>query len=281
MRTGHSIKLQTPCAISFSGGRTSAYMLRLMLDSYGGTLPSDCKVIFSNTGKEMEETLAFVHECGERWRVPIVWLEYRAPKDFEVVTFETASRNGEPFEAIIDQRQYLPNPVARFCTAELKICTMHKYLRSLGWESWANYLGIRADEPRRLAKLTRSSETKDEDRCAPLGPLGVTAADVGEFWENNDFDLRLPNIGGKTSHGNCDLCFLKGPNQIKSLIAQEPTRAEWWARMEEKKIGVKSPAAAYFRSDRPSYRQMQRNALEQQDMFGIEAEEGIECFCGD
>ena len=44
--------LDTPAAIHFSGGRTSAYMLRRHLDAYGGTLPEGVRVVFCNTGKE-------------------------------------------------------------------------------------------------------------------------------------------------------------------------------------------------------------------------------------
>ena len=62
--------------LSFSGGRTSAFMLNRVLDAYDGKLPDHFQVCFSNTGKEMPETLDFVRDCQERWDVPITWLEY-------------------------------------------------------------------------------------------------------------------------------------------------------------------------------------------------------------
>ncbi len=55
-----------PALISFSGGRTSGYMLWRILQAHGGTLPDDVYVTFANTGKEREETLRFVYECGSR-----------------------------------------------------------------------------------------------------------------------------------------------------------------------------------------------------------------------
>jgi hypothetical protein len=69
----------------------------------------------------MAETLDFVQECGERWGVAIVWLEYNSllPEKFEIVSHRTASRAGEPFELLLANRGMLPNPVTRFCTAEL------------------------------------------------------------------------------------------------------------------------------------------------------------------
>ena len=69
-------KIDGPTCISFSGGRTSAYMLWRVLQSNGG-LPDEAKVIFCNTGKEEEATLRFVQDCSEHWGVPINWLEYQ------------------------------------------------------------------------------------------------------------------------------------------------------------------------------------------------------------
>ncbi|WP_308319262.1 hypothetical protein [Serratia marcescens] len=108
-------KIEQPTCISFSGGRTSAYMLWRVLQANGG-LPADAVVCFANTGKEVEATLRFVRDCAEHWQVPIHWLEYRPIEPgFVVVDFDTASRAGEPFEMLVRKRQYLPNPVARGC----------------------------------------------------------------------------------------------------------------------------------------------------------------------
>jgi len=70
-------KIDGPTCISFSGGRTSAYMLWRVLQSNGG-LPPEAVVCFANTGKEEEATLRFVRDCGDQWGVPITWVEYRA-----------------------------------------------------------------------------------------------------------------------------------------------------------------------------------------------------------
>jgi 3'-phosphoadenosine 5'-phosphosulfate sulfotransferase (PAPS reductase)/FAD synthetase len=270
-------KVTEPTVISFSGGRTSGYMLWRVLQSNGG-LPEDAKVIFANTGKEEEATLKFVKDCQDHWGVEIVWLEYRrADPKFVLVDFETASRNGEPFEQLIERKKFLPNPVTRFCTAELKIRTIHRYVKNvLGWDHDENtdWIGIRADEPRRAAKMTRER--------VPLFVAGVTARDVGEFWSKQSFDLGLPNFNGKTFHGNCDLCFLKGYPQTLSLIQEKPERAVWWAKMEAKiqSSGEFQGDGARFRKDRPSYSEMMNFAKTQGDMFGS-SEEGISCFCGD
>src|SRR3546814_18597459 len=82
-------------------------MLYMVLCAHGGVLPDYVFVVFANTGKEREETLRFVHECGVRWGVHIWWLERAdddgagvAPADrFHVVGYNSASRTGEPFKA--------------------------------------------------------------------------------------------------------------------------------------------------------------------------------------
>jgi 3'-phosphoadenosine 5'-phosphosulfate sulfotransferase (PAPS reductase)/FAD synthetase len=275
-------KIDSPTCISFSGGRTSAYMLWRVLQSNGG-LPPEAVVCFANTGKEDEATLRFVRDCGQNWNVPIVWVEYR-PDGYAVVDFDTASRNGEPFEAIIRKRNYLPNPVTRFCTVELKIRAMHKHLRSLGWgegdHCWDQMVGIRADEQRRVAKIRArpSPETVKETMCLPLADAGVTVRDVGAFWEAQAFNLGLPTYNGRTLAGNCDLCFLKPAQQVVSLIAERPERAVWWAKIETMAMALASkPDGAVFRKDRPSYAQMLTFTQAQADAFGHLVDDGIEC----
>ena len=112
-------------------------VLRKLLMAHGGTLPADCHVVFANTGKEAEETLRFVLDCADLWRVPITWVEYTAEAPgWRAVDFASASRKGDPFEALIRARNYLPNPVARFCTVELKILRIADYMRSLGHDEF-------------------------------------------------------------------------------------------------------------------------------------------------
>lgn len=255
-------KIDEPTCISFSGGRTSAYMLWRVLQSNGG-LPSEAKVCFANTGKEDEATLRFVRDCGEHWSVPITWLEYRLTEPrFEVVTFKTASRLGEPFEMLIRKKNYLPNPITRFCSEELKGKTIERFT---GTEMDV-MVGVRADEPRRISKL------RARGLLLPLHDAGVTQVHVQSFWKSQLFDLGLVYRNGVTPLGNCDLCFLKGPEQIMGLIKDKPERAIWWAA-QEKTIN------ATFRSDRASYGSMHKFISDQSDMFNDAG--GVDCFCGD
>lgn len=265
-----------PTCISFSGGRTSAYMLYRVLEAHCGKLPDEAVVCFANTGKEDEATLNFIHDCETKWNVKIHWLEYVSDEpNFKIVTYDSASREGQPFEDLIRHRKMLPNVRSRFCTSELKIRTMRRYLQSLDWDEWDNMIGIRADEQRRAVKM--KPDHKNETPVMPLHKAGVTKSDVLDFWKNNEFDLKLPIVNGETIGGNCDLCFLKSLPKILTLVAQKPERAYWWAKQEEWATTQTNGDGNRFRIDRPRYANIHNFVDRQGDMF----DDSIECFCGD
>ena len=273
-------KIDSPTCISFSGGRTSAYMLWRVLQSNGG-LPDEAIVCFANTGKEDEKTLEFVRDCSVNWDVPITWIEYRDDEQgYLIVDFDTAARNGEPFESIIRKYGFLPNPMARFCTVSLKIRPMAKYLKFIGLTETASegenfsMIGIRADEQRRAAKIPDKSRV-------PLVTAQITKEIVGDFWKQHSFDLGLANINGESYEGNCDLCMLKNTHKIQALINAKPERAIWWAKMESLAVNLGAePSGSVFRTDRPNYAKMMQYAKQQQNLFDPQ-EEAISCFCGD
>ena len=159
---------------------------------------------------------------------------------------------------------------------------MHKFLRSLGWTEWDQMIGIRADEPRRVAKIRargHSTESTRETMCLPLADAGVTVYKVGAFWQAQAFNLDLLTVNGRTLEGNCDLCFLKPRGQRLALIKARPEAALWWIRMEALNLASK-PSEARFRVDGPSYADLARLAKNQADLFDA-VDDALACFCGD
>tara|TARA_R110000737_G_C14467177_1_gene466079 strand:- start:44 stop:883 length:840 start_codon:yes stop_codon:yes gene_type:complete len=221
--------------ISFSGGRTSAYMLHEILAANGNLDPKSVQVIFSNTGREMPATLDFVQKCSERWSVPIMWLEYTsaAPK-FQMVCHENAARNGEPFDELIDSKKILPNVLMRFCTTELKIKTAERFLKVCGWKEWTNMVGIRSDEMRRVDREPQGNGAGRWVRGYPLADNGIDKDVVAKFWERQPFDLGIENINGSNVEGNCDLCFCKSELKLATMLRKYPERAKWWSDWENK-----------------------------------------------
>lgn len=269
-------RIDQPALISVSGGRTSGFMLRKIIDAFGGTLPPDVIPVFCNTGREHEATLQFLKEIGERW-CPIVWLEFRFIADdlhpvttFEVVDYCSASRNGEPFTQLIQKKSMLPNPVTRFCTSELKIRTGNRFAESYGMTEYTRAVGLRYDESSRVAKI--KGDTKNENVVCPIHAARHTLADVRAFWKSQPFDLELP--GDDNAFGNCDLCFLKGRGKIEKVMRTDPSRVEWWAAQEA--------GGNTFRIDRPTYRQMFTQLTVQGRMFDDAIEDDtLPCQCTD
>lgn len=231
-------------------------MLRRILDAHDGELPDDVFVDFTNTGKEREETLVFVNECSVRWGIPITWLERTLgphgddidePKDrFRVVTFETASRNGEPFDDIIRERGMVPRPRIRFCTEELKLRVMQNAMRSRGYEEWDRIVGLRYDEPKRVVTIRAAGHERGDVFC-PLYDAKVTERDVLSAWKARDFDLGLERW-----EGNCDLCMLKSLSKRVRIMSDRPDLAAWW--LDRDKI------SGGFSPGNPTYAQLARRA---------------------
>ena len=274
-------KIDGPALLSFSGGRTSAYMLRMIMDAHGGTLPDDVIVCFQNTGKEAPETLDFIEECSNRWDVPIVWLEYEETSIrgnwFKIVNHNSASRNGEPFTRIIEKYNACPSGRNRFCTGILKVQTSQKYARhELMFDDYLSVVGLRADEPRRVANI-KNNDPKYKESVCPVAEAGDTIREINEFWERQDFRLNLPLAEKSTPLSNCDLCFLKGTKTIMRMIREDPSRADWWIKTEKNFLDHGG-----FAKEKPLYARMREMALSQYDMFDDMPDDStIPCMCTD
>lgn len=246
-----------------------------------GQIDADTHVCFANTGKESPATLDFIQECSIRWNIPVVWLEYQPDKPlFKVVDYFTASREGEPFAARIRKSGYLPNPTQRICTAELKIKTIRRYVRSLGHRGPIDsYIGLRFDEPDRVAKKkAQNAAGKEAEFCyMPLYDLRITRAERDAFWKSQPFDLAI------SSHAdNCDLCFLKGKMANIWKIRENPAAAQWWIDQENYvSATAKRKRNAQFRKEY-SYSDLLDFALRQTYIpMPNEPTSSITCSCHD
>ena len=230
-----------PAVVSFSGGRTSAYMLHRILQAHGGTLPDDVVVCFANTGREMPATLDFVRDCGAAWNAPIVWLEFahgyvdgkrRRHRWAEVVSHNSASRNGEPFDRLLESKRIVPDRSRRFCSEQLKVNTIRRHLTQvLGWTRWLNVVGFRADEGRRIddKRAYEAAHPEPFISAFPLADAGVQEFEILAAWRGGSFgfDLRLDTDG---DGGNCDGCFLFSPGGKLVLLWHDARALFIWRR---------------------------------------------------
>lgn len=266
-----------PRLISFSGGRSSAMMLKILIDN--GLNESDY-ILFANTGKERPETLDFVRECEIRWSIPIIWIEATFGKynldmetmessvGFRVVSYETASRCGEPYAAMNRwiNCKHVPNRNSPFCTKYLKTIPMRRYMLSQGVEDYDEIWGIRYDEPKRWRNV--------KDRVLlPLVDMKIFEQDVFRFWSQQEFDLQL-----KTYEGNCDLCLKKSEKKLLTILSENPHLADWWGR-EEVETGSTFnavPMTSMVAASKKKFRKaIDSRIMKEEDLFSVS------CFCGD
>ena len=287
-------RVPRPAVISFSGGRTSSYMLKKIVDSYGGSLPDGIYVVFSNTGMERPETLEFVDVCGREWGVDIVWVEYLwdAPHRTRVVDFATASRNGEPYAALIDRKGFVPSVSIRYCSGFLKRDRIESYARHwLRLKRWHSVIGLRADEQRRVLRMRAMNcgSRTGAHAVLPLADAGVREADVLEWWKRQPFDLGIPSYAG-----NCTACFLKGRAKLIHLIREDPTLADWWIEQEAKVANRTGPDGRACESMKrfrlgETYAELKAAALAHRDLFDEAAaspgesagSDSFDCHCTD
>lgn len=196
--------------INFSGGKTSAYMTILLKPT-----PDDI-VLFTDTKREHALTYKFIDDFERNEGIKV----HRA-----VFTHDKFP-GMQGFEILANKKRYLPNRTQRFCTEELKINTAKRYLRSLGIQTFENYIGFRSDEKRRVDAY--KPKYKKVHAKFPLYEMGITKEDVELYWANKPYTLEIPRI-----LGNCDLCFLKGKNAIIRILQDHPEYAEKWIRDED------------------------------------------------
>ncbi len=287
-------RVPRPAVISFSGGRTSAFMLKRIVNAYGGRLPSDIAVVYANTGMERPETLDFVDTCAAAWSVTVHWVEYDwdAPHRTRVVDFATASRNGEPYAALIDRKGFVPNVTTKFCSSFLKRDRIDSFARyRLGLKRWHSVIGLRADEQRRVLRMrARNCGSRTGAHAVlPLADAGVREADVLDWWKRQPFDLGIPSYAG-----NCTLCMVKARSKIIRLIREDPTLADWWIEQEASVANRTGPDGRACESMKrfrlgETYAELKAAALAHRDLFddgaassGESAEsDSFDCHCTD
>lgn len=254
-------------------------MLAKIIEAHEGKLPDYVKVVFANTGLEHPKTLDFIDRIEKEWCVKIVWLEYAgkttAPR-WKQVTHKTASRKGEPFTLLIKERQYLPNPVARFCTVELKILLIDRWAQdTLGAEFKMHdqLIGLRYDEPRRVSNIKKNK--RRNPAVTPIYDAKHTLQDVINFWAKQSFSLDIP-----MHQGNCQGCFLKSRYRIDLVARETPEALFWWAEQEKNMIGVATAKNHTFRKDRPSYENILKQTKMQLPMFP-DFDDTVSCHCTD
>lgn len=205
--------------VSFSGGRTSAYMVHLMLK-----MDPDAHYIFMDTGAEHPATYEFVRNLVRHWDLNLTCLrvipnpEMCKASTYEVLTVDQIGPDLEPWKRML-QKYGHPYVGGAFCTDRMKTTPFTKYCEEhFGKGNYMTWLGIRTDEPKRL---------RPREGFAYLANISdFEKQDILDWWEDQPFDL-----GIQEHLGNCVFCIKKSLQKVALATKDEPELAKQFVQM--------------------------------------------------
>ena len=197
--------------VSFSGGRTSAYLSYLMKKMHA----DDVHFVFMDTGFEHPKTYEFVRKVNSEFKLNLICLR----TDFDtplgegnkhiVVDIDDICLDMKPFKDMM-QKYGVPYIGGMFCTDRMKLVPFKKYCNEkYGKGNYETWLGIRADEPKRINKTSGFKYLADISE--------FEKDDILDFWKSQSFDLGLPEY-----LGNCVFCPKKSNLKLASAHRDEP-----------------------------------------------------------
>lgn len=202
--------------VSFSGGRTSAYMARWL--QLNKSTEYNLRFVFMNTGAEDGRALDFVNQCDNEFNLDLVWLEAdiihgeRTGTKHKIVSFETAARNSEPFYEMV-KKYGIPNQSYPHCNRELKLAPFNSWMKDNDLENAYRAIGIRVDEIDRMA--ANMDEMKIIYPLIKWNPM--RKGDILGWWSRQSFDLEVPE-----HYGNCVTCWKKSDRKLLTIAHEAP-----------------------------------------------------------
>ncbi|MEX2986839.1 phosphoadenosine phosphosulfate reductase domain-containing protein [Serratia fonticola] len=202
--------------VSFSGGRTSAYLVWLML--LRKLAGEQVYFIFMDTGCEHPMTYRFVREVVKFWDIPLIVLqvdinpELGQANGYTVWEPKDIQTNMPALKPFLDMVKKYGTPYlgGAFCTDRLKLVPFKKYCDDhFGKGKYTTWIGIRADEPKRLGRKEGISYLADIS--------DFEKSDILEWWEDQPFDLQIPE-----HLGNCVFCIKKSTQKVGLACRDEP-----------------------------------------------------------
>ncbi len=200
--------------VSFSGGRTSAYMSWWLIENMSHLY--SFTFVYANTGLEHEKTLEFVNKCDSYFNLNLVWLEAvinperMKGTDYKIIDYESACRDNQLFKDMCGVYG-LMNGTYIHCTRELKIQPIDKFANDrLGKNKYRKAVGIRHDEFGRVRN--------DPKIIYPLATITMTTKEeILSWWKEQPFDLEI-----EEHYGNCVGCYKKSDKKLKMIADENP-----------------------------------------------------------
>lgn len=214
--------------VSFSGGRTSGYMCKWLIDNKSNEF--NLYFVFANTGQEDNRTLDFVNECDLNFGLNLVWVESvvhhheRKGSTHKVVNYESACRSGDLFEEMI-KKYGIPNKAYPHCNRELKLNPIKSWTKANGLNDVYTAIGIRSDEVDRMS----AAAVKNKLIYPLISMKPQTKEGVRHWWSQQSFDLEV-----EEHYGNCVTCFKKSDRKLMTLATDNPLLFKFNSDLEKR-----------------------------------------------
>ena len=140
--------------VSFSGGRTSAYLVHLM-EQRRKNEGLDVDYIFMDTGAEHPKTYEFIKKIVNYYNINLTVLnisvnpELGKGNGYSIHSVDSIGWDLSRFKALVDKYGNPYNPSGGYCTDQIKTQTYKRYLKDIKTDV-TSWIGIRIDEPSRL-----------------------------------------------------------------------------------------------------------------------------------
>jgi len=214
--------------ISFSGGRTSAYLCHLAIEKFGR---ENCRFIYCDTGAEHPKTYEFIRKVNDHFKLDLICLRVvinpvlGKANSYRVVPIADLTNDLQPFKDMM-AKYGTPYNRGAFCTQFMKSFPFQQYCDDnyTDFEAW---LGIRIDEPKRLGDMEMRQADffpaeKKPQKFRYLAEISdFEKQDVLDWWSRMPFDLEI----NSNIVGNCVFCVKRSPSMLAMAHRIEPVLA--------------------------------------------------------
>ncbi len=182
--------------MGLSGGKDST-ALAVFLRQHPDYADLDLEYFFCDTHKELPETYEYLDRIEARLGITIVRLQPNKGFDHWLDVYGGV----------------LPSPRVRWCTKQMKIIPLEKYVKD---DVAVSYVGIRADE-NRDGYVSKKANIK---AIFPFKEHGLVKADIIRLLE--DSGIGLPDYYRWRSRSGCFFCFFQRKYEWVMLAEEHP-----------------------------------------------------------
>lgn len=223
--------------VSFSGGKTSAflvYIMEIMRVVYNWNV----HYVMMDTGAEHEATYAFVRNIVKYWGIKLTCIRTMVNPTmnvgvrYKVIGIDELVPDLKPWKAMV-AKYGVPSVNTPYCSSRLKQEPHDKLCDDMfGRGNYTTWLGIRADEPNRLSHFSNIIDMFDVEKPM-LRPIRYLAEisqkgkkQINDWWADQPFNLELaPHMG------NCVFCVKKVEPKLIAAAKSEPAHALAFEKM--------------------------------------------------